>query len=284
MDFKALNIFTTVAQAGSISKAASQLHSVQSNISARILQLEESLGTPLFVRESRGMRLTPAGETLITYAQRILNLREEAIQAVTASTQGKGLLRLGTMESTLAIRLPTILQRFTTTYPEIDLDIHTGTTDKLLDAVSNYQIDGALIGGEIHAPHITSIPVFVEDIVLITPKNVQRIEDALFKKLVVFRQGCAYRAFAEQWLREQGMSPIRITELGSLDGIFSCIMAGIGITCLPKSVAESHYLKNEVRFHVIDDERARVNINVIMNAELQTHPALSLLINLMQSP
>lgn len=283
MEFKTLNIFKVIAQEGSISKAANKLYCVQSNVSARVQKLEESLGTSLFIREARGMRLTPAGKMLMSYAQRLFNLREEAIQAVTSTALGKGLLRLGTMESTLAIHLPVILQQFTSTYTDIDLDISTGTTDMLLEAVMNYQIDGAFIGGEVHSPLLTCLPVFFEEIVLIVPKNINRIEEALFKKLVVFRQGCAYRAFAEQWLREQGLPPVRITELGTLDGIFSCISAGIGITCLPRSVAEGHHLKDQVRIHEIKDERAHVKINMIMNAESEPHPSLSLLISLIQS-
>ena len=75
MDFKTLKIFRSVAQTGSISRAATELHYVQSNVSARIQQLEERLGATLFIRQSRGMTLTAAGETLMAYASRILNMR-----------------------------------------------------------------------------------------------------------------------------------------------------------------------------------------------------------------
>lgn len=281
MDFKTLKIFRSVARAGSISRAAAELHYVQSNVSARIQQLEEKLGATLFVRQSRGMRLTAAGETLISYADRILNMREEAIQAVLSATQGKGLLRIGVMESTLAIRLPDVLHEFVTRYPDINLDIQTGATDTLLDSVVNHRVDGAFIGGDIKSSQVKSVYLLSEEIVLITAASMTSPDQCAFNKLIVFRQGCAYRAFGEQWLREQGYSPVKITELGTLDGILTCVATGIGITFLPRSVAERHFLGPKIRFHSLDSDRARVNINAIMNAGIQPHPALMMLVDLM---
>jgi DNA-binding transcriptional LysR family regulator len=280
MDFNTLKIFRSVARAGSISRAAEELHYVQSNVSARIQQLEERLGATLFVRQSRGMRLTAAGETLISYADRILNMREEAIQAVLSTTQGKGLLKIGVMESTLAIRLPDVLHDFVARYPDINLDIQTGATDTLLDAVVNHRVDGAFIGGDIKSSQVKSVYLLSEEIVLITSTSMTSPDQCAFKKLIVFRQGCAYRAFGEQWLREQGYSPVKITELGTLDGILTCVSAGIGITFLPKSVAEKHFLGQKIRFHSLDSDRARVNINVIMNGDTQPHPGLMMLVDL----
>lgn len=282
MDFKTLKIFRAVVQQGSISKAAVSLNYVQSNVSARIQQLEERLGSVLLVRESRGIKLTAAGETLISYADRILNLREEALEAVAAATQGKGLLRLGAMESTLAVRLAGVLSQFTMENPEINLELKTGTTDMLLEDVINYRLDGAIVGGEINSKMIRSEQVFSEEIVLVTSKKIQSLEACEFRKLIVFRQGCAYRSFGEQWLREKGMSPVQLTELGTLDGIFACIAANLGVTFLPVSIAEQHGMYDYVNVHELNCERAKVSINLITNAELQVHPALSLMLDLMK--
>ncbi len=82
MDFTALEIFKAVAAEGSVTRAAEQLGRVQSNVTTRIQQLEEQLGTPLFLRQGRRMVLTPAGESLRGYADRLLALAEEARQAV----------------------------------------------------------------------------------------------------------------------------------------------------------------------------------------------------------
>ncbi|MFX7922691.1 LysR family transcriptional regulator, partial [Acinetobacter baumannii] len=81
-DLASLEIFRTVVREGGVTRAAQQLHRVQSNVTTRIRQLETSLGVQLFVREGKRMVLTPAGQTLLTYADDILRLAAEARQAV----------------------------------------------------------------------------------------------------------------------------------------------------------------------------------------------------------
>ena len=117
MDFTALEIFKAVAAEGSVTRAAEQLGRVQSNVTTRIQQLEEQLGTPLFLRQGRRMVLTPAGESLRGYADRLLALAEEARQAVRPQQPG-GRLRLGAMESTAAARLPQPLAQLHARWPE----------------------------------------------------------------------------------------------------------------------------------------------------------------------
>ena len=105
LDLAALDIFRTVAAEGSVTRAAERLQRVQSNVTTRVRQLEADLGTPLFLREGKRMALTPEGEVLRGYADRLLALAEEARQAVRPG-QPTGRLRLGSMESTAASRLP----------------------------------------------------------------------------------------------------------------------------------------------------------------------------------
>jgi len=105
MDIAALEIFRAVVSEGGITRAAERLHRVQSNVTTRIRQLEESVGVPLFIRDRKRLLLTPAGEVLLDYSERILGLVQEARQAVLP--QGpRGRLRVGAMESTAASRLP----------------------------------------------------------------------------------------------------------------------------------------------------------------------------------
>src|SRR5689334_22366490 len=107
MDLSDLVIFKTVAEAGGIVKAAGRLHRVQSNVTTRIKQLEASIGVPLFLREKQRLHLSPQGQMLLVYADRLLRLADEAKGAVTAGAP-RGTLRLGALESTSASRLPRI--------------------------------------------------------------------------------------------------------------------------------------------------------------------------------
>jgi DNA-binding transcriptional LysR family regulator len=112
MELKDLNIFVTVAKTGSVTKTAELLDYVQSNITARIQHLENHLGTSLFNRHSRGVSLTASGETLLHYANKILNLCGEAEQVLQDSKTPTGTLRIGAMETTTATRLPSILAKY----------------------------------------------------------------------------------------------------------------------------------------------------------------------------
>ena len=105
MDFVALEIFCAVAAEGSVTRAAERLQRVQSNVTTRVRQLEDELGSALFLRENKRMALTPEGQIFLGYAQRLLALAEEARQALQPS-QPQGRLRLGAMESS-ADRLAT---------------------------------------------------------------------------------------------------------------------------------------------------------------------------------
>ena len=126
MEIRDLTIFVTVAKTGSVTKAAEQLGYVQSNITARIQHLENKLGTPLFHRLPRGVTLTSSGETLLRYAERILNLCHEAEQAVQDSETPSGTLRIGAMETTTATRLPAILAKYHEAFPDVELSLTTG--------------------------------------------------------------------------------------------------------------------------------------------------------------
>src|SRR5919205_970705 len=116
MDLIALHIFKTVAEEGGITRAAPKLHRVQSNVTTRVKQLEARLGTRLFLRQNRKLVLSAEGSVLLDYAERLLRLSSEA-QAVVSGGIPRGTLRIGTMESTAASRLPPLLSHYHTAYP-----------------------------------------------------------------------------------------------------------------------------------------------------------------------
>src|SRR3954451_18168394 len=104
-----------------MNRAAAELHTVQSNVTARIRSLEQQLGSPLFRRHSRGVALTPAGRRLLPYAQRVRRLIDEARHAVADDGKPKGSLTLGSLETTAAVRLSPVLGTYAAAFPEVDL-------------------------------------------------------------------------------------------------------------------------------------------------------------------
>ena len=134
MDLADLHIFRSVVQAGGITRAAEKLNRVQSNVTTRVRQLEADLGVQLFIREGKKLHLSPEGTLLLDYADRLLDLAQEAREAV-HDAKPRGLLRLGTMESTAAMRLPVPMNAYLGRYPEVMLELRTGNTQELASAV-----------------------------------------------------------------------------------------------------------------------------------------------------
>lgn len=239
MEIRDLRIFLSVAQNGSISKAAQELHYVQSNVTARIKHLEERLDTTLFHRKSKGVELTASGHLLLDYAKKIIRLAKEAEAALTDQTEPRGKLLIGTMETTAAIRLPTLLASYHRAYPQVELNLVTGPSEASIKRLLDFVVDGALVAGEINQELMVAEKAFDEELILVAPSGVTEISQLNNMTILVFRSGCSYRAQLERWLRYTENIPYKIMELGSIEGILGCISAGMGISFLPRSVIEA---------------------------------------------
>jgi molybdate transport repressor ModE-like protein len=122
MEYADLRVLEAVARHGSMNRAAAELHTVQSNVTARIRTLEEQIGTALFERNSRGVVLTAAGQRLLPYAVRLAALLKEATDAARDDGTPRGSLHVGSLETTAALRLPPILSAYAQAHPESRLD------------------------------------------------------------------------------------------------------------------------------------------------------------------
>ncbi|HEY1610657.1 MAG TPA: LysR family transcriptional regulator [Paraburkholderia sp.] len=259
MDLAALAIFRAVVRENGVTRAAAKLNRVQSNVTTRIKQLEEQLGVELFVRDGRRLVLTPAGETLLHYAERLLALADEARHALKAG-QPEGRLRLGTMESVAATRQPTVLARYHQQWPDVALELETGTTGCLLDRVREFEVDAALIAQPLDGPPapplFESVPIYREELVILTPRGhrpIRRPEDIALSTLVTFERGCTYRAYIETWYRRHDVRPLRVLELGSYHAIIACVAAGAGLAVAPRSVLALQRNFGEVTVHSLGE-------------------------------
>jgi LysR family transcriptional regulator, cell division regulator len=251
MDVALLKIFRAVAKEGSVSKASQRLNCVQSNVTTRLRQLENELETLLFYRQKSGMVLTPAGKVLLEYADRALQLMREAEIAVRDTGVVKGRLSIGSTESAAAVRLPLVLTRYHREYPEVEISLETGTSETLIREVLDYKLDGAFVCGALEHPDIEQKPIVNEELVIITETKVESLEMLQNPKLLVFPDGCAYRAVFETWLRHAGIVPYKVMELRTLDGILGCVAAGMGVSMSPRSVITSLNYCSTVNMHKI---------------------------------
>jgi DNA-binding transcriptional LysR family regulator len=248
MDLSDLRIFTAVVEEGGITRAARRLNRVQSNVTTRIRQLEDELGTALFLRSGKSLHLAPAGRTLLDYAERLLTLADEARAAI-VDREPRGLLRLGAMESTAAVRLPPLLAALNRRHPAITVELRTGHPGELINAVHAGALEAALVAGPAPESVFESIAAFVEEPVIVTHAAHPPIAKAVPTTILVFEHGCPHRKRLEAWYEQRGALPQRVIELRSYHAMLGCVAAGMGAALLPKSVLASFAERKRLRVH-----------------------------------
>ncbi|GLS22309.1 LysR family transcriptional regulator [Labrys miyagiensis] len=251
MDLASLDIFRAVAAAHSVTRAAGVLGRAPSNVTTRIQQLEHDLGVRLFSREGKRMDLTHEGATFLGYANRLAALALEAREALKPSAPA-GLFRVGSMESTAASRLPSVLSRFHGRWPAVSLQLSTGATRPLVKGVLAHDLDCALIGqpsGPVDGAVIDTgydpdaldgETIFREELLIVLPSGhppVESAADLKVKKLAALEAGCTYRRMAELWLRH-APSALPVQQVGSYHAMLASVAAGNAIGVMPRSVLD----------------------------------------------
>ncbi len=258
MDFTTLEIFLLVAERTSVTRAATEIGRAPSNVTNRIRALEEELGVGLFSRDGKKMTLTREGRLFRSYATRLVALSDEARNALKPTTI-PDVLRLGSMESTAASRLPPVLQTINRMHPDLALRLTMGSTEELTRAVLAEEIDCALIARlpndiAIRRPDLLADldgdPIYREDVLIVLPASHPPIKTALDVRvnwLAALEAGCTYRRVAEQWARP---SPtIATKEVSSYHAILASVAAGDAIGVVPRSVFELMDWPGDARTH-----------------------------------
>ncbi|ASZ62136.1 MULTISPECIES: LysR family transcriptional regulator CzcR [Bacillus] len=252
MELRDLQIFKCVAHHKSITGAAKELNYVQSNVTARIKQLENELKTPLFNRHKKGVSLSPEGRKMIEYVNKILKDVEELEQVFLDTDIPSGILKIGTVE-TVRI-LPTIIASYYKKYPNVDLSLQAGLTEELIKKVMNHELDGAFISGPLKHSILEQYDVYTERLTLVTSNKTFNIEDFSTTPILVFNQGCGYRSRLEQWLKDEGVLPNRMMEFNILETILNSVALGLGITVVPESAVMHLAAQGKVYCHPLPEK------------------------------
>ncbi len=243
METESLRIFCAVAAELSVTQAAARLGRAPSNVTTRIQQLEADLGAELLVRVGKRISLSTAGEQFLAYAERLLALEDEARQVVSDGASG-GVLRIGSMESTAASRLPAVLAAFHVDHPATQLVLRTGPSREIVEQVRAGALDCAFAafpddGADLAEMGLRSMPVWAEELSLLLPPGEADVDDARqvrARSLAAFPQGCTYRSLAQERLGIAGATAWRVQEMNSYHAMIACVAAGACVTVLPASV------------------------------------------------
>jgi DNA-binding transcriptional LysR family regulator len=242
LDMDVLRTFATGIELGSYSRAAERLGRSPSAISEQLKKLEDQAGRPLLRKEGRGLGLTPAGEALLSYARRILDLNDEAVSAVRGADV-EGWVRAGMPQDFAETVLTGMLGQFRRAHPKVRVEARVERGAELVPLILSGRLDLALAWGEpAGSPHITELGHL--PIVWIGAANFQEPhwEEGEPLPLAVFEKPCAFREAGIAALDAAGV-PWRVSFTSpSLSGLWAAAAAGLGYTMrapigLPPGVA-----------------------------------------------
>jgi DNA-binding transcriptional LysR family regulator len=225
-----LLIFLEVARSGSISKAARRLHTVQTNVSARMQKLEAALGNKLLTRTARGINLTTAGETLLPVARRLDSLLGDLGQVFPKSrSRSPALIRIGSLETFAATHLAGLIASYHPIDPQPEFAITIGSSRSLVHMLQEDKLDIAFVSHPASVESLRTELTFQEELVLFAPK------DGGYK-MIVQRQACSYSERFLSYSADHDLRVPRTLEAGSIEALLGLVEQGLGFAIAPRSL------------------------------------------------
>lgn len=253
MEFRQLKTFVTTASLLSFTKAANNLGYAQSTITSQIQALEEELGTMLFERLGKQIKLTRDGENLYAYADQILKLSDEAKDLISSSLIPKGSLTIGTAESLCIHRLPAVFNKFRSHFPKVELNLHFDTSDYRTLLRKNTIDIVFFLDVPCNENDLVTHVLFEEPMAVIAApshplaKKHQVVpHDISGQSLILTSPGCSYRRLFESILTQAGVKPSSVMGVSSNEVIKKFVCDGWGIGFLPHIVVRQELMTNQL--------------------------------------
>jgi DNA-binding transcriptional LysR family regulator len=237
LDLDVLTMIVAVADTGNISRAAEVVHRSQSAVSMQIKTLESALGKPLFVRRPRGVSLTQDGEVLLSFARRMLALRDEAWAAV-VRPDVTGRVVIGVPDDYASSLLPSILKKFSATYPKVEIQVVGLPSVALAPMVKDGSVD---LVCATRVKGLTGAFIRLEPMVWAAAPSAPEIWRERPLPIAVFLPGSVARENAIRSL-ERARIPYRTSfESPSLMGLLSMVEAGLAVAPLARCAVPPHF-------------------------------------------
>lgn len=278
-----LEIFATVVQAGSFSAAAQTFPMTQPAVSQHIQDLENSLGTSLFIRGRRGVTLTPAGETLYDYTQRILRLVAEAESQVTnVENITSGQLTIGATPGVSTYLLPDWLGGFRTRYPQLNVALQTGVTTQNIAGVMDHRLDLAIVEGElekISRKGLGSLALRPVDMVLVvgqghiwSQRESIQLSDLNNIPFITRQANSRTRVWIDAVLAQHRVKPKIVAEFDNQEAIKQTVMSNMGVGILPDYAITREISAGLMHVLAVEDVVLRREIKLIYDETMPFSP------------
>jgi DNA-binding transcriptional LysR family regulator len=283
MEHRQLRIFRTVARTLSFTRAATELGYVQSNVTAQVKALERELGVPLFDRLGRRVALTDPGRVLLRYAERLLDLSEEAREAVAGDGEPAGTLVVGASPSLSAYRLPRLLRLFGARFPRVKLSFRPTPHEELRVRVADGSLDVAfLLEKPVRLASLRVEALAEEPLVVLAPPDHPLADaarvgptDLAGEQVVLTEPGCNYRLIFELELQEAGVRPAATLEFDGVETVKQCVAAGMGVAMLPAVTVEAELERRELAALRWVGTEHTIPVQMIRHKDRWVSPALA---------
>lgn len=233
--------FLAVARTGNLSRAADELFLTQPALTARLKGLEQELSVALFVRTSRGMRLTEAGRAYVPYAERSLAALREGEERLRLLRRAGGSLTIAAAPGVCTYMLPPLLERFTTAYPRIEIAVRTGHSEDVLEMVLREDAHLGL-GREIRHPDVERVRLYEDELVLVVgahhplaARGEAAVSDIGQERIIMFDRASSYYELTRALVLSAGLPAPRAMELDNIEGAKRMVERGLGVALLPRS-------------------------------------------------
>jgi DNA-binding transcriptional LysR family regulator len=254
MDFDQLVTFLEVAKQGSFSRAGQKVFRSQPAVSAQIRQLEQEYGEKLFDRVGKSVKLTPAGEVLFEYANRLLTLRNESLRAVADQRQTpRGTLAVGANEATCLYVLPDVFARYHQQYPKVQISVYRNFSHKILQKIDEGSIDLGIVTLPVNAPSLEVLPIFRDRLMLMVStqhplarKATVRVNEAAEHPLIFPKTGFTRQVLDKLFRPYRSRLQISM-ELASVGMIKRFVAANLGASLISASYAAEEVRTGEAK-------------------------------------
>ncbi len=292
MKLRHFRIFVVLAEELHFGRAAERLHLAQPALSAQIKQFEYDLGVPLFVRTTRRVRLTSAGEALLPEAIATISQSEAAVSiARSAGEEGSHILKIGGVDSATAGLLPSLVRRFRGAYPQVNLKVFEMLSAPALNMLDNRSLDMAFVRKKPTDDHLRSRFILSEPILAALPsdhplagRSEIAISEIAHEPLVISGRSSRPIHFdiIHDYLRSKGFEPNITQEANERHMIIAMVASGLGVSLVPKWVSE--FRKDDVVFLPLEGGGPKVEVHAVWRNEEQMSVVMDFLDYLPSAP
>jgi DNA-binding transcriptional LysR family regulator len=283
-----LRTFHAVATERSFTRAARQLDLSQPAVSAHIRALEHYYQGRLFEVRNRRVYLTPPGQALFAYTQRVFNLLDQATRTVAATQRGdRGMLRMAASPTLGVYLLPVLLGQFKRDHPDVDIDVAIAPTAEIIASVAADRSPFGLVEAPVSHRDLAVEAIGEDEMILVASRNhplASRLEIGPLEladiPLVRREAGSGTRALVDAALRQAGSDPPTLMQLGSPEALKQAVLADVGIAWVPRLSVGRELASRELCQVHVKGMSVRRTLSVIHRKDTPLSPLASALLDL----